>query len=233
MPTRLGNLTYEYELYPNCKYGLDSVFFFYRTWVSIDKDLRDELDRKQASVDGAFYLSFVLALAALWFFGWFWILLAADSYGESAQVLSPWLLGKRIEFAWALPTWVNSPLSGIYLVLPYGVYRLSLYGPRSTANSSRRCSTSTARACSIRTCLTTSPRRPATAASAPPISSRRTERSGAICAGTRCGSPGRTRTAISKPSSPHERPRTRRRGAHPIAAPAHRPLTRDHSRGPT
>jgi hypothetical protein len=128
MPTRLGNLTYEYELYPNCKYGLDSVFFFYRIWVSIDKDLRDELDRKQASVDGAFYLSFVLALAALWFFGWFWILLAADSYGESAQVLSPWLLGKRIEFAWALPTWVNSPLSGIYLVLPYGVYRLSLYG---------------------------------------------------------------------------------------------------------
>jgi hypothetical protein len=128
MPTRLGNLTYEYELYPNCKYGLDSVFFFYRIWVSIDKDLRDELDRKQASVDGAFYLSFVLALAALWFFGWFWILLAADSYGESAQVLSPWLLGKRIEFAWALPTWVNSPLSGICLVLPYGVYRLSLYG---------------------------------------------------------------------------------------------------------
>ena len=129
MPTRLGNLMYEYELYPSCKYGLDSVFFFYRIWVSIDKDLRDEIDRKQASVDGALYLSFVLALAAVWFFAWFWILLAADSSGRSVQSLSPWLLGlgERIELAWALPTWVNLQLSGICLVLAYGVYRLSLY----------------------------------------------------------------------------------------------------------
>lgn len=128
MPTRLGNLMYEYELYPSCKYGLDSVFFFYRIWVSIDKDLRDEIDRKQASVDGALYLSFVLALAALWFFVWFGLLLAADSYGRSVQVLSPWLLaGESIELAWALPTWVNLQLSGICLVLAYGVYRLSLY----------------------------------------------------------------------------------------------------------
>jgi hypothetical protein len=129
MPTRLGNLMYEYELYPSCKYGLDSVFFFYRIWVSIDKDLRDEIERKQASVDGAVYLSFVLALAAVWFFAWFWILLAAHSYGRSVQVLSPWLLrfGESIEFAWALPTWVNLQLSGICLMLAYGVYRLSLY----------------------------------------------------------------------------------------------------------
>ena len=94
MPTRLGNLMYEYELYPSCKYGLDSVFFFYRIWVSIDKDLRDEIGRKQASVDGALYLSFVLALAALWFFAWFWLLLAADGYGHSPpEFFLPWLLG--------------------------------------------------------------------------------------------------------------------------------------------
>ena len=129
MPTRLGNLMYEYELYPSCKYGLDSVFFFYRIWVSIDKDLRDEIDRKQASVDGAVYLSFVLALAALWFLVWFGIDLAADGYGRSARHLSPWFSGvlDGIEFAWALPTWVNLALSGICLVLAYGVYRLSLY----------------------------------------------------------------------------------------------------------
>jgi hypothetical protein len=129
MPTRLGNLMYEYELYPSCKYGLDSVFFFYRIWVSIDKDLRDEIERKQASVDGAVYLSFVLALAALWFFAWFWILLAADRYGQSVHVVSPWPLGleESIELAWALPTWVNLQLSGICLVLAYAVYRLSLY----------------------------------------------------------------------------------------------------------
>ena len=129
MPTRLGNLMYEYELYPSCKYGLDSVFFFYRIWVSIDKDLRDEIDRKQASVDGALYLSFVLALAAVWFFLWFWLALAADAYGQSVQSWSAWLFGSkgRVELAWALPTWVNLQLSGMCLVLAHGVYRVSLY----------------------------------------------------------------------------------------------------------
>jgi hypothetical protein len=129
MPTRLGNVMSEYELYPSCKYGLDSVFFFYRIWVAIDKDLRDEIDRKQASVDGAVYLSFVLALAALWFFAWFWLLLAADVYGRSLGASMPWLLGfgQSIRFTWAFPSWANLPLSAICLVLAYGVYRLSLH----------------------------------------------------------------------------------------------------------
>jgi hypothetical protein len=126
MPTRLGNLMYEYELYPSSKYGLDSVFFFYRIWVSIDKDLRDEIGRKQASVDGALYLSFVLALAAVWFFAWFWLLLATPGYGRSLEALLPWLLGERIRFAWAVPIWANLLLSGICLLLASGVYRLSL-----------------------------------------------------------------------------------------------------------
>jgi hypothetical protein len=93
MPTRLGNLMYEYELYPSCKYGLDSVFFFYWIWVSIDKDLRDEIDRKQASVDGAVYLAFVLALAAVWFFAWFWLLLAAEVCGFFSRNLCSLALG--------------------------------------------------------------------------------------------------------------------------------------------
>jgi hypothetical protein len=128
MPTRLGNLMYEYELYPSCKYGLDSVFFFYRIWVSIDKDLRDEIGRKQASVDGALYLSFVLALAAVWFFAWFWLLLAARGSGGAIESLLPRLLGfgERIGFGWAVPTWANLLLSAICLLLAYGVYRLSL-----------------------------------------------------------------------------------------------------------
>jgi hypothetical protein len=127
MPTRLGNLMYEYELYPSSKYGLDSVFFFYRIWVSIDKDLRDEIGRKQASVDGALYLSFVLALAAVWFFTWFWLLLGALGGGRSLEPLLPWFFGERIRFAWAVPIWANLLVSGVCLLLAYGVYRLSLY----------------------------------------------------------------------------------------------------------
>lgn len=70
MPTRLGNLIYEYETYPSTKYGLDSVFFFYRIWVSLDDDLRDEVDRKQAAVDSAIYISFSLGLASLLLVGY-------------------------------------------------------------------------------------------------------------------------------------------------------------------
>ena len=129
MPTRLGNLMYEYELYPSWKYGLDSVFFFYRIWVSIDKALRDEIDRKQASVDGAVFLSFVLVLAAAWFFAWFCVLLVAGTHPQAVEPLLPWRLGfqERIEFAWGVPTWTNLQLAGACLLLAYGVYRLSLY----------------------------------------------------------------------------------------------------------
>lgn len=63
-PTRLGNLLSSYERYPNRKYGMDGVFFWYRIWLSIDKDLRDELDSTQAIADGALYLSFALCVSA-------------------------------------------------------------------------------------------------------------------------------------------------------------------------
>jgi hypothetical protein len=62
-PTRLGNLLTSYERYPDRKYGMDGVFFWYRIWLSIDKDLRDELDGAQAIADGALYLAFALVLS--------------------------------------------------------------------------------------------------------------------------------------------------------------------------
>lgn len=59
-PTRLGNLIYEYENYPDRKYGIDGPFFWYRIWVSLDKDLRSELDNIQALPDSVLYMSFCL-----------------------------------------------------------------------------------------------------------------------------------------------------------------------------
>jgi hypothetical protein len=59
-PTRLGNVIESFENYPNVKYGLDAVFYWYRLWVVLDKDLREEIDSAQAVVDSTVYISFVL-----------------------------------------------------------------------------------------------------------------------------------------------------------------------------
>ena len=64
-PTRLGNLIAAYEQYPRLKYGLDSVFFWYRLWVSVDKDLREEIDNQQALADGALYVCFAFVVSGL------------------------------------------------------------------------------------------------------------------------------------------------------------------------
>ncbi|MCG8490504.1 MAG: hypothetical protein MI743_02720 [Sneathiellales bacterium] len=69
-PTRLGNIIYAYEEYPRVKYGLDAVFFWPRLWLSIDKDLREEIDNQQAQVDGLVYAVVALFISALLVFGY-------------------------------------------------------------------------------------------------------------------------------------------------------------------
>jgi hypothetical protein len=87
-PTRLGNLLASFETYPNVKYGLDGVFHWSRLWVTIDKDLREELDSAQAIVDGAIYACAAFAFAALTFLAYaatrgprpdLWLIAAAAS----------------------------------------------------------------------------------------------------------------------------------------------------------
>ena len=62
-PTRLGNLIAAFESYPNINYGIDAIFYWWRLWVVLDKDLREELDTAQAMVDGTVYCSFVFLLS--------------------------------------------------------------------------------------------------------------------------------------------------------------------------
>src|SRR5258707_794247 len=64
-PTRLGNIIEAFETYPKVKYGLDSVFYWYRLWIVLDKDLREEIDIAQALVDSALYIAFVLYASGL------------------------------------------------------------------------------------------------------------------------------------------------------------------------
>jgi hypothetical protein len=109
MPTRLGNLIHEYETYPRQKYGLDSVFFFYRLWVAIDDDLREELDSKQAAVDGSLYLSFCLLLTALSFLGYALLQLFSGAV-----------------VPWVGPWWFSLLLALAAMACSALVYRLSL-----------------------------------------------------------------------------------------------------------
>lgn len=84
-PTRLGNLLASFETYPDVKHGLDGVFFWPRLWVSIDKDLREELDSAQAVADGAVYCTFVFGLSALICLGyWAWLPAAAAWHWPAA-----------------------------------------------------------------------------------------------------------------------------------------------------
>lgn len=64
-PTRLGNILAEHETYPTRKYGLDGVFYWYRIWIGLPKDLRDEIDELQALVDGTLYISFCFIAGAV------------------------------------------------------------------------------------------------------------------------------------------------------------------------
>lgn len=109
-PTRLGNLITEFETYPDVKYGTDGVFYWYRIWLKVPKDLRDEIDERQATVDGAIYISAILYLAGF----------LSMLYG-AAEIF--------FYIDW-IP--MVSPLTYLYVVpafwlLAYGLYRLSLH----------------------------------------------------------------------------------------------------------
>jgi len=110
-PTRLGNLLTAYETYPDIRYGLDGVFYWSRIWLRLDKDLREELDTKQAVADSGIYLSFALYLnAVIW------------------SVYSLRFI-EQTKISDHLPKIIDPQIVALSLfLLAYTVYRLSLYG---------------------------------------------------------------------------------------------------------
>lgn len=59
-PTRLGNLLTAYEEYSKRIYGMWQGFYWPRIWLTLDKDLREEIDSRQALADSALYTVFAL-----------------------------------------------------------------------------------------------------------------------------------------------------------------------------
>lgn len=63
-PTRLGNLLAAYEGYSSRVYGMDSIFYWYRIWLALDEDLRQEIDGQQALADSTLYSAAALYVSA-------------------------------------------------------------------------------------------------------------------------------------------------------------------------
>jgi hypothetical protein len=123
-PTRLGNLIESFEVYPEVKFGLDSVFYWYRLWLVLDKDTREELDNAQAMVDCAVYVVFVLGLCGL-------IFLVNALMGVAAAVAQwlnqpwlQWLATLRLPY---VPSWPALILISLLCFLcAFALYRFSL-----------------------------------------------------------------------------------------------------------
>jgi hypothetical protein len=64
-PTRLGNTITAYESYPDSRYGIDPIFYWYRIWLGLDKDLKEEVENRSAVADSAVYSSFALFVSSL------------------------------------------------------------------------------------------------------------------------------------------------------------------------
>jgi uncharacterized protein YegP (UPF0339 family) len=64
-PSRLGNLLSAFESYSRRIYGVDSIFYWWRIWLKLDKDTREEIDNSQALADSSTYASFSLFFSGL------------------------------------------------------------------------------------------------------------------------------------------------------------------------
>ncbi|HEX6648714.1 MAG TPA: hypothetical protein VF075_04225 [Pyrinomonadaceae bacterium] len=108
-PTRLGNLIDSYESYPSKRYGVNAIFHWYRIWLTLDKDLREELDNRQALADSSVYASIALLISGLlWLVYWLLSKMGSQLIGHFSQGYSLWL-------------------GAAFLVVSYIMYRAALH----------------------------------------------------------------------------------------------------------
>jgi hypothetical protein len=110
-PTLLGNILAGYEAYPGDRYGMDSVFYWPRLWMVVDKDVKEEINKSWAVADGLLNLSAVSFLASLLWLG--------AAIAVELDFLNPRFLPCH-DFFVALGAIVA------WFALGYGLYRLSL-----------------------------------------------------------------------------------------------------------
>jgi len=145
-PTKMGNILASYELYPERRYGMDSVFYWYRLWLCIDKDTREEVDRTWASTDALMYLAFGMAVLGV-------VYLATVASAVATTYLgAPWFIpaGDQARYAIGgvalvtlsyLPYWLSMPghrKNGEFYKTLFDLYRSKLRTELSAASDAER-----------------------------------------------------------------------------------------------
>ena len=109
-PTLLGNILAGYEDYPQTRYGMDSVFYWPRLWLEMEKDKKEEIDGTWSIADGFLSMSAVSFLG-----GTLWIAAAVIKKSPIPFHYLP------------LETSLDTATVGaVLLVAGYLIYRLSL-----------------------------------------------------------------------------------------------------------
>jgi hypothetical protein len=110
-PTLLGNILAGYEQYPIDRYGMDSVFYWPRLWLKVDKDTKEEIDSNWSVAEGFLSLSGVSYGAGLiWLvtsfsldFGISWLRLPVKNFDTSFWLAIGWLLAGYLFYRISLP----------------------------------------------------------------------------------------------------------------------------------
>jgi uncharacterized protein YegP (UPF0339 family) len=127
-PSRLGNLLSAFESYSSRIYGLNSIFYWWRIWLTLDKDTREEIDNSQALADSSTYACLSLFFCSLLMS----IYLSVGLLKAAGIRFAPSLGGHMPELLVVLDRHLPGKLSAAALAIvffsgSFVVYRLSLY----------------------------------------------------------------------------------------------------------
>lgn len=126
-PTRLGNLMTAYEEYSTWAYGMDSVFYWYRIWLTIDKDTRDEIDNYQALADSTVYTSFALFCSGLLWLAYAGAATVGPTVNARLPAVRAALTAPGVTVYNHLPgVYVTWLLAGVFVLAGFWVYRISI-----------------------------------------------------------------------------------------------------------
>jgi hypothetical protein len=109
-PTKLGNMIDSYESYPYRIYGMDSVFYWPRIWVVLNKDIREDIDAQQALADSTLYCS-----SALYVTGFLYLIYSFSSLFNVCWIVDFAKTGSLLLIAF------------ISIILGFWVYRMSFH----------------------------------------------------------------------------------------------------------
>jgi hypothetical protein len=65
LPTKLGNILWSYEDYPESRYRMEPTFYWPRLWLALDSESRKEISTIWAEADCLTYISFLLLCSSI------------------------------------------------------------------------------------------------------------------------------------------------------------------------